>query len=155
SWKIFSVDVADPTRKTQLTFGSSLDLQPSYSRDGKSVFFTSDRGGNGVFNIYALDLASGAMRQYTDVVAGCFSPVEMAPRAGDSYLAFSAYSDGTFRLYRMPLRQAEAQLGAEASAPGTPEAEPFEPPLKLKADAGNAKPYKLRWDLEAPSISVG
>ena len=155
SWKIFSVDLTDPTRKTQLTFGASLDLQPSYSTDGKTVFFASDRGGFGVFNIFALDLASGEMRQYTDVVAGCFAPVEMAPRDGERYLAFSAYFDGTFRLYRMPLRQAESRTAAESSGATTPEAEPFAPPLNLKADTQNAKPYKLRWDLEAPSIGVG
>ncbi len=155
SWKIFSVDLSDPTRKTQLTFGPSLDLQPSYSRDGKTVFFASDRGGYGVFNIFALDLASGETRQYTDVVGGCFSPVEMAPREGEPYIVVTAYFDGTFRLFRMPLRQAEARSAAETAVPGTPEAEPFEPPLRLKADVANAKAYKTRWDLEAPSISVG
>jgi len=155
SWKVFSVDLSDPTRKTQLTFGASLDIQPSYSRDGKTVFFTSDRGGYGVFNIFALDLASGETRQYTDVVGGCFAPVEMAPRDGEPYLVITAYQDGTFRLYRMPLRQAEASAGAETAVPGAPEAEPFEPPLKLKADVATAKKYKTKWDLEAPSISIG
>jgi len=155
SWKVFSVDVADPTRKTQLTFGPSIDIQPSYSRDGKTAFFSSDRGGYGVFNIYALDLASGETRQYTDIVGGCFSPVEMAPREGEPYLVVTAYLDGTFRLYRMPLRQAESVTTAESAVSGAPDSEPFEPPLKLKADVATAKPYKTRWDLEAPSISVG
>jgi len=155
SWKIFSVDLADPTRKTQLTFGSTLDIQPSYSRDGKTVFFSSDRGGYGVFNIFALNLATGETRQYTDVVGGCFAPVEMAPREGEPYLVMSAYFDGTFRLYRMPLRQEESHAAAETTVTGAAEAQPFEPPLKLKADVATAKPYKLRWDLEAPSISVG
>ncbi len=155
AWKIFSVDVQDPSRKTQLTFGPSLDIQPSYSRDGKTVFFSSDRGSNGVFNIFALNLASGETKQYTDVVAGCFSPVEMAPRGGDAYLAFAAYFNGTFRLYRMPLHQPEATASAETAVPGAAEAEPFSPPLKLKADTATSKPYKLKWDLEAPSITVG
>ena len=155
TWKIFSVDLTDPTRKTQLTFGASTDIQPSYSRDGKTVFFSSDRGGYGVFNIFALDLASGETRQYTDVVGGCFAPVEMAPRDGEAYLVVTAYFDGTFRLYRMPLRQAESSAAAETMVPGSAEAEPFEPPLKLKADVATAKRYKTKWDLEAPSISVG
>jgi WD40 repeat protein len=155
SWKVFSVDLSDPTRKTQLTFGPSVDIQPSYSRDGKSIYFSSDRGGYGVFNIFAMDLASGDTRQYTDVVGGCFSPVEMAPRDGEPYIVVTAFFEGSFRLYRMPLRQAEAQTGAETAVPGAPEAQPFEPPLKLKAEPATAKPYKLRWDLEAPSISVG
>ncbi len=155
SWKIFSVDRSDPTRKTQLTFGPSLDIQPSYSRDGKTVFFSSDRGGYGVFNIFALDLASGESRQYTDVVGGCFSPVEMAPRDGEPYLVFTAYFESTFRLYRMPLRQTESRSAAETTAAGAPEAEPFEPPLKLTADPTTSKKYKTRWDIEAPSITVG
>jgi WD40 repeat protein len=155
SWKIFSVDLSDPTRKTQLTFGPSLDIQPSYSRDGKTVFFSSDRDGFGVFNIFALDLATGETLQYTDVVGGCFSPVEMAPRGGDANLVFTAYFDGTFRVYRMPLKKAEAQAAPETSSSGKAEAQPFEPPLRLKADAQEAKKYKLKWDIEAPSITVG
>ena len=154
-WKIFSVDLSDPTRKTQLTFGAFSDIQPSYSRDGKTVYYSSDRGNYGVFNVVALDLASGETRQYTDVVGGCFTPVETAPREGEPYLVVTAYFDGTFRLYRMPLHQPESKSGPETAAAAAPEAVPFEPPLKLKADAENAKPYKLRWDLEAPSISVG
>jgi len=154
TWKIFSVDLSDPTRKTQLTFGDSMDIQPSYSRDGKTLFFSSDRGGFGVFNIFSMDVGTGESKQYTDVVGGCFAPVEMAPRDGEPYLVITAYFDGTFRLYRMPLRQPEQ--GAEAvAAPATPETTPFEPPLKLTADRETIKPYKLRWDLEAPSVSVG
>src|SRR5262249_38058831 len=53
------------------------------------------------------------------------------------------------------LGQAESHTPAETSATGAPEAEPFEPPLKLKAEPATSKKYKLRWDLEAPSISVG
>jgi peptidase MA superfamily protein/WD40 repeat protein len=154
TWKVFSVDLSDPTRKTQLTFGDSMDIQPSYSRDGKTVFLSSDRGGFGVFNIFSLDIATGETRQYTDVVGGCFDPVEMAPRDGEPYLVITAYFDGTFRLYRMPLRQSEAPPESAPAEPGA-ETTPFESPLKLTADRETIKPYKLRWDLEAPQISVG
>ena len=155
SWKIFSVDLSDPTKKTQLTFGPSLDIQPSYSRDGKTVYFSSDRGGYGVFNIFALDIASGETRQYTDVVGGCFAPVEMAPRGNETNIVFAAYFDSTFRLYRMPIKPTEEHAAPETSVPGAAEAEPFTPPLQLKADAATSKKYKLKWDLEAPNISVG
>ncbi|HEX4824668.1 MAG TPA: hypothetical protein VFV19_10155 [Candidatus Polarisedimenticolaceae bacterium] len=155
SWKIFSVDVSDPTKKTQLTFGPSLDIQPSYSRDGKTVYFSSDRGGFGVFNIFALDIATGETRQYTDVVGGCFAPVEMAPRGNETNLVYDAYQDGTFRLFRMPVKPTEVHTAAETTVPGAPEAEPFTPPLQLKADPATAKKYKLKWDIEAPQISVG
>jgi hypothetical protein len=155
SWKIFSVDLQDSTRKTQLTFGPSTDIQPSYSRDGKTIYFSSDRGGYGVFNVFALDLGSGESRQYTDVVGGCFEPVETAPREGQTTIIFTAYFDGTFRLYRVPLLQPEAKAGAETAEAGASEAQPFEPPLRLKTDPQNSKPYKLKWDVEAPSVTVG
>lgn len=154
AWKIFSVDASDPSRKTQLTFGPSSDIQPSYSRDGQTVFFSSDRGGYGVFNIHALDLATAEIRQYTDVVGGCFSPVEMAPRGGEPVLAYAAYYEGTFRLYRMPLRQPEARLTA-ADAAGPADTTPFQPPLSLTADRAKIVPYKARYDLDAPSIDLG
>lgn len=155
AWKVFSVDRENPARKTQLTFGPANDIQPSFSRDGKTVFFSSNRSTYGVFNIYALDLASGDVRQYTDVVGGCFNPAEMAPRSGEPYLVFTSFFEGTFRLYRMPLRQPEARTTAAEAAAVVVDIEPFEPPLKLKADASKIHPYKLRWDIEAPSITVG
>lgn len=142
-WKIFSADLTDASRKTQLTFGKSSDIQPSYSRDGKTVFFSSDRGGYGVFNVHALDLASGEIRQYTDVVGGCFAPVEMAPRDGEPVLVFTSFFEGTFRLFRMPLRQPEARLPA-TETPALDDARPFEPPLRLRTDSSKTTAYRPR-----------
>ena len=59
--KIFMVDAGDPSRKIQLTFGDSLDIQPSFSRDGKKVWYTSDSNG-GIFNLCSLSL---------DTATGC------------------------------------------------------------------------------------
>jgi hypothetical protein len=105
--------------------------------------------------VHALDVASGEILQYTDVVGGCFSPVEMASREGEPYLVYTSFFEGTFRLYRMPIRQPEVRIAASESATPPVEAEPFEPPLHLTADAAKTVPYKLRWDLESPSIGVG
>lgn len=153
-WKIFSVDRADSAQKTQLTFGTASDLQPSYSRDGKRIYFTSDRGAYGVFNIHSLDLQSGAVQQYTDVVGGCFAPAEMAAHEGKPYLVFTAYFEGTFRLYRMALGTPEAQV-EPAEAGQAAEAQPFESALQLKVDEEKKHDYKVKWDLESPGFSVG
>jgi WD40 repeat protein len=154
-WKIFSVDLSDPSKKTQLTFGANSDLQPSYSRDGQTVYFTSDRGPYGIFNLHSLDLATGDIKQYTDLVGGCFSPVEMADRDDERYIAYTAFFQGSFRLYRMPLRSPELEIVASERLADVAEAEPFEPALQLRADEDKKKPYKLKWDIDAPSISVG
>jgi WD40 repeat protein len=157
SWKVFTVDLADPSRKTQLTFGTSLDIQPSYSRDGKRVFFSSDRGLHRVFNIHVLDLGTGEVRQLTDVVGGCFQPVEMAERGGEPYLVFVAFFEGTFRLYRMPAAPEEAPPTPPPGAAGesAEEEQPFEPALDLTLDREAIRPYKVKWSVEAPYVSVG
>jgi hypothetical protein len=208
AWKIFSVDLADPSLKTQWTFGDFNDIQPSYSRDGKRVLFSSDRGPEGIYNIHSIELATGEVTQHTDVVGGCFGPVEMAERDGQPQLVFIAYSATLFRTYRMPLRVVDTAPGAPAGttpapttgttpltegtqppeqrppeepppaqapeqqppeqrseerAPGQPPSAPvtnleggtFEPPLRLRVDEEKKRPYKVKWDIESPSITVG
>ena len=154
-WKIFSVDLEDPSKKTQLTFGVYSDIQPSYSPDGSRIYFSSDRGEYGVFNIHALDLSTGDLMQYTDVVGGAFAPVEMAERDGERNMVFMAYFEGTFRLYRMPLEEPELTITAEDRLGEPAEAEPFEPDLQLTVDEDKKHPYKLKWDLEMPDVAIG
>ncbi|MDH3628370.1 MAG: hypothetical protein OEV00_09620 [Acidobacteriota bacterium] len=154
-WKIFAVDLADSSKKTQLTFGVHSDLQPSYTRDGTSILFSSDRGGYGVFNVHTLDLATGDVSQYTDVVGGTFGPVEMSPRDDDRFIVFNAYFEGRFRLYRMPLNAPELVTAASDRLSADDEAEPFVPELQLSVDENKKAPYKLKWDLEAPGFGVG
>jgi WD40-like Beta Propeller Repeat len=154
-WKLFTVDLTDPAKKTQLSFGPSTDIQPSFSRDGNTVYFSSDRNEYGVFNLYALDLTTGATRQYTDVVGGCFTPVEMIGGDGQPALVYGAFYEGTFRLYRMPLRSPERTIEVAESQEATTEAEPYEPPIRLTTDESKKERYKSRWDIDAPSIGVG
>jgi len=154
-WKIFSVDLSDSEKKSQLTYGAHSDLQPSYSRDGKTVFFSSDRGEYSVYNIHSLDLETGDVSQYTDVVGGAFMPIEMSPRGDDRFLVFNAFFEGTFRLYRMPLRSPELRIPAEERLNLVAEAKPFTPDLELSVDETQKFRYKTKWDIEAPFVAVG
>jgi hypothetical protein len=226
--KIFMVEIGTPERKTQLTGGPASDLQPTLSRDEKWIYFTSDRGEFGVFNLHRLELASGEIQRLTDLVGGAFVPVEL-PAAEDQapQLAYTAFSRQSLRLYRMkvageeveravavgreepqtsplaPSRQAAAAErraaeeeyedvslldpggdepeAAEEQEPAEPEPvepepqpeqeaeeedpdpadvadadlEPFRPPLELGIDEERKRPYRVRWDIDAPSIAVG
>ncbi|RMF70653.1 MAG: hypothetical protein D6738_15585 [Acidobacteria bacterium] len=99
--KVFAVEVGAPERKTQLTAGPASDLEPVLSRDGRFVYFTSDRGRWGVFNLHRLDLQSGRIERLTNLSGGAFSPVELPPAEdGAPQLAFTAFSAGTFRLFK-------------------------------------------------------
>jgi Tol biopolymer transport system component len=51
------------------------------------------------YNIYSLDLETGEMLQFTDVVGGCFSPVVFTGTNGKERMVFSSYYNGQWRLY--------------------------------------------------------
>lgn len=75
------------------------------------------------YNIYSLDLTSGDVLQYTDVVGGCFTPVVFTGENGKERMVFSSYYKGSWRLYSTltddPLRTAEKTT--LPSAPIAPE----------------------------------
>ena len=57
---------------TDITHDRALDTGPVFSPDGKRLFFSSDR--TGIANIYAHDLATGELKQVTNVIGGAFQP---------------------------------------------------------------------------------
>ncbi len=155
--KIFMVDAADPGRLTQLTFGESSDIEPSFSRDGKTLYYSSDPGKDEIFNIYSLSLTDGEIRQYTDLIGSGFNPLEMSAQDGKVTLAFTAYDRATFNLFRMELGDPVAVIKPGEQSQEPPEIEPFEPPLKLTLDDKEKSTYKkLKWHMESnPSVLVG
>ncbi|HET7452827.1 MAG TPA: hypothetical protein VFL12_08810, partial [Thermoanaerobaculia bacterium] len=58
-----------------LATGSSIDRQPVYSPDGKEILFSSNRGGN--LDLWAIDRATGVIRQITDDPANDWDPAYM------------------------------------------------------------------------------
>ncbi|HYR29485.1 MAG TPA: hypothetical protein VEU30_13525, partial [Thermoanaerobaculia bacterium] len=63
------------------------------------------------FNIYSLDLESGDMLQYTDLVGGAFNPVVFTGSNNKERMVFAAYYKGQWQLYTTttdkPLHAAE------------------------------------------------
>jgi hypothetical protein len=154
--KIFMVDTSDPSRKVQLTFGDSDDLQPTFSRDARTVYFTSDEDG-GIYNLHTLSLETGDITRLTSLAGGAFDPLELPEDGGRTSLAFSASSQGRLRVYRMDPGQPEAVHKAADQATEPPDLQPFEPPLRLSLDEAAKKPYDtIRFHIEnAPTIFVG
>jgi Tol biopolymer transport system component len=103
-FKIFSMDLSTG-KKTQLTSGLGNDIQANYSQDMQNIYFSSDRYDD-IYNIFSLNVHSGLMKQYTDVLTGAFAPQERVmfdhrESEETKQLVFTSYYEGRYRIYRM------------------------------------------------------
>lgn len=80
----------------ELTHDRAQDTGPVFSPDGRVVYFSSDR--TGIANIYAYHLASGTIRQVTNVVAGAYQPAISEDGATLLYIGYTSYGFDLFRL---------------------------------------------------------
>jgi hypothetical protein len=84
----------------QITHDRALDLNPTFSPDGKTLYFASDR--TGIYNIYALDLATRALEQVTNVRVGAVQPTVSAD---GKTLVYVGYTTLGFDLFSMPIEK--------------------------------------------------
>ncbi|HEY5618367.1 MAG TPA: hypothetical protein VIK60_10495, partial [Vicinamibacterales bacterium] len=79
---------------------NAKQVSPQWTPDGSGVYFISDR--DGISNVYRTEVASGVLRQVTDVAGGVTGITSTSPalavasRAGA--LAFSVYRDGRYEI---------------------------------------------------------
>jgi len=110
--KIYAFPLDDPAQKTQLTFGPFDDTAPTFSKDGKKLYYSSDEDDD-IFNLRSLDLETGAIAQYTDVFGGTMAPAPIEGPQGDR-LAFLTYFKGEYKLHTQdteePIKQVEQDV---------------------------------------------
>ncbi|MFN2571537.1 MAG: hypothetical protein ABR537_07990 [Gemmatimonadales bacterium] len=98
-WLADPGDSAGAGRLERLTSDRYEDIDPTISPDGQTVVFSSDRtafGRNGAHNLFALELATGAVRYLTYGDWRDEAP-RWAPETGRIY--FASDRDGTFQVY--------------------------------------------------------
>jgi dipeptidyl aminopeptidase/acylaminoacyl peptidase len=97
----FTAADANPVgRPVNITNSPGYDNQPSFTPDGRAIFFTSMRGGTQT-DIYRYDIASAAVTQVTHTPEGEYSPTVTPDGAHISVIRVEA--DGTQRLWRFTL----------------------------------------------------
>ncbi|MEA2558863.1 MAG: hypothetical protein QOH06_367 [Acidobacteriota bacterium] len=144
--KLFRMDLDKPGQRYQLTGGESNENDPVYSPDGKRIYFTSDRDGRD--NIYSLDLATGELRQHTNVVTGASQPTVLpepdSSEHGDERLVFTGFWKQTFNLYVSDVEEPVKEPTREA-VPVEPtlaqDIPRFEPDIQVTLDDANKDKY--------------
>jgi dipeptidyl aminopeptidase/acylaminoacyl peptidase len=97
----FNAADANPVgRPVNITNSPGYDNQPSFTPDGRAIFFTSMRGGRQT-DIYRYDIASAAVTQVTNTPEGEYSPT-VTPD-GEHISVIRVEADGTQRLWRFTL----------------------------------------------------
>jgi Omp85 superfamily domain/WD40-like Beta Propeller Repeat len=89
------VDVASGSY-VDITHDRAIDGDPSFSKDGRWLLFHSDR--TGVSNIYAYELATGVLKQVTNVINGAFQP-QLSPDGAT--LLYEGYTHAGWDVYAM------------------------------------------------------
>lgn len=127
-----------------VTRDRAMDLEPSWTPDGRYLVWSSDR--TGVPNIYAYDLVSGATRQVTNVLFGAFMP-EVSPDGRT--LIYVGYTSAGFDLFSLPFDE-RGFLDALPPVASHPEPLPQPPPRKWPVTEYSpfptVRPHNLSFD---------
>lgn len=125
--KIFAFPLSDPTRRTQLTFGPHDDEAPSFSKDGQTLYYSSNEDDD-IFNLRSLDLRTGVVKQWTDVLGGNLVPFVLQGEKGTERLGFISYFKGDFLLKSLDLREPLKEVEQDVR-PAVEQLVDFEPDL--------------------------
>jgi Tol biopolymer transport system component len=100
-YRLALYDVATGAIRPLAGFDDAKNINPQWSPDGSALYFVSDHGG--ISNAYRLDLASGALRQVTNLTTGLSGITSLSPAisvaAQTGMMMITAFEQGDYRLY--------------------------------------------------------
>ncbi|MEO5896966.1 MAG: peptidase S9 [Vicinamibacterales bacterium] len=109
--RIAVMDVASGEVKEVAGFRDAKNISPQWTRDGRSLFFLSDR--QGITNIYRVSLDGGEPMQLTNLLTGVSGITSLSPAmsAGGGRVIFSAYEEDGYNIYAL---ETDAQTSGTA-----------------------------------------
>jgi hypothetical protein len=143
----YALVLIDPETRAVRTLAARSDARlvtPSWTPDGAAILFSANLGDQ-PFNVYAVDVASGLVRQVTDTVGGAQFP----DLSSNGTLTYVGYTPDGYDLFSVPLgsvrlkAEAAGGEGAEASGKtwnaGATELAREKPPLQ---ESRGFRPYR-------------
>ncbi|MEM7446695.1 MAG: hypothetical protein AAF355_00470 [Myxococcota bacterium] len=140
-----------------LTHDRALDTGPCFSPDGRFVYFSSDR--TGIANIFRIEIATGAIEQITNVIAGAYHPT-ISPDG--QQLVYVGYSSRGFDLWHLDLNSISTYPASPYLDSRPPPSYPLEEMETGPRDTQPSKRYRplrtlypLAWSIELGEDSFG
>jgi len=100
-YELATIDTSNARVQRVQTFGGADAINPQWSRDGRQLYFISNR--NGIPEVYTVSVATGATAQLTNVATGASGITSSSPAlsvAGTrDVAAFSVYNNGKYDIY--------------------------------------------------------
>jgi hypothetical protein len=134
---------ADAGTYVDVTQDRAVDSGPDFTPDGRWLLFHSDR--TRVSNVYAWEIATGRLKQVTNVVNGAFQP---AVSPDGKTLAYVGYTHGGFDLFAMPF-DPDSCPDADPFVDDRPPVLPEPEPLVL-----HPEPYNPLWTLRPRHYAI-
>ena len=114
-WHIYAMN-ADGSEMRAITSGPFDDREPSWSRDGSRIAFSSDRSGN--YDVWDVEVATGAARQLTRHPANDFAPAHSPADARIAFVSEREESRGVWTVHATT--GVESSLAPAAGAVSAP-----------------------------------
>src|SRR5689334_17840461 len=173
-YELATIDAADAQVQRVHTFAGADSINPQWSRDGRQLYFISNR--NGIAELYAVSVANGAIAQLTNVSTGTSGITSSSPALSVAGMrdvaAFSVYNDGKYDIYTIDAASSRGALARQienaASLPpatrrGSDVATMLDDPAfglpppqqQAQAQVTNYKPSLALEGIGQPSVAVG
>jgi len=155
-------------------FDRGKHINPQWSRDGRDLYFISDR--DGISNIYRVDTDGANAVQLTNLQTGVSGITSLSPAfstaANDNALVYTAFGNGNYAIYRLdgnalagrPVSNALVNLSA-GTLPPADRTQPIVTSLLRNPTEGlvparrfETKPYHAKLQLDGiapPQVGVG
>ncbi len=117
--QLFMIDAAGGGEPKRLALSNSIDTEPTFTADGKFIYFVSDRGG--APQIYRMPSAGGNPERVTFTGTYNISPA-LSPDG--KWLAYISRVSGAFKLHVMDLASGVANAISDTSADENPSFSP-------------------------------